>query len=149
MSRAFVKNDASDDQVLVPRRAPLTPGIPNYVTPRGTRMLRTELAELEAERARVQHNTESDAGKRDYQLASFSQRIKELIGRIESSKVVDIQTQRLDRVCFGVTVIVQTITGSIPEGERRLTIVGVDEADPGWGWLSAAAVIGTQGAYRM
>jgi transcription elongation factor GreB len=141
MSRAFVKNDASDDQVLVPRRAPLPPGVGNYVTPRGIRMLRAELAELEAERARVQLNSERDTGEWDYQLSSFSQRIKELIGRIESAKVVDVQTQRPDRVCFGVTVTVQTITGSIPVGERRLTIVGVDEADPSKGLVSFLAPI--------
>ncbi len=141
MSRAFVKNDASNDRVLVPRRAPLPPDIPNYVTPRGLAMLRAELAQLEAERAQVQLNSERDAAELDCQLASLSQRIKEIIGRIESAKVVDIQVHRPDRVCFGVTVTVRTITGNITNGERRLTIVGVDEANPSEGLVSFLAPI--------
>lgn len=141
MSRAFMKNDVSNDRVLVPRRAPLPPGIPNYVTPRGIALLRGELADLEAERAQVYLNTETDAAERDYQLASLSQRCKELVERIKSAKVVDIQTKRPDRVCFGVTVTVRTVGGNIPKSERRLAIVGVDEANPSAGRISFLAPI--------
>ncbi|MRR56206.1 MAG: transcription elongation factor GreAB [Deltaproteobacteria bacterium] len=147
MSRAFIKNDVSNDSVLVPRRAPLPPGIPNYVTPRGISLLRSELADLEAERAQFYLNTEMDAAERDYQLVSLSQRNKELIGRIESAKVIEVKTQRPDRVSFGVTVTVRTISGANPKTERRLTIVGVDEANPSEGLVSflspiAKALIG-------
>lgn len=56
MSRAFVKNDASDERILVPSRVPLPPGTINYVTPRGMTLLREELAALEAERLEARTN---------------------------------------------------------------------------------------------
>ena len=42
MSKAFTKEDAPDVPLLVPPRAALPPGVPNYVTPRGLRLLRAE-----------------------------------------------------------------------------------------------------------
>ena len=33
--KAFTKDDASDGPLIVPPRAPLPPGVPNYVTARG------------------------------------------------------------------------------------------------------------------
>jgi transcription elongation factor GreB len=53
-------------------------------------------------------------------------------------EVVDPAAQRSDRVRFGATVTVR----QSPEGERRVRIVGVDEAEPGSGavsWISPIA----------
>ena len=52
MSRAFVRNDAPEPMVVIPPRPPL-PGPVNYVTPRGMALLREELEQLEARRARL------------------------------------------------------------------------------------------------
>lgn len=147
MSRAFIKNDAGTDQAVVPRRAPLPPGATNYVTPRGMAMLREELAGLEAERARLVNSGGSDETDRTLQAASLAQRIREIISRIESAKVVDPAVQPRDKVRFGTTVTVRTIAGRQPGEERRLTIVGVDEAAPPAGLVSflspiASAIIG-------
>src|SRR5258707_393406 len=49
MSRAFTKEDAWEEPVI-PQRAPLPEGVPNYVTPRGLEALHAEQAALEAER---------------------------------------------------------------------------------------------------
>lgn len=148
MSRAFVKNDASDDRILIPPRAPLPPGTTNYVTPRGIALLRDELSGLEAERARAQCSG-NDEVERTRQLAVLALRIAEITSRIESAKVVDPRTQPCDEVRFGATVTLRTLTGKVPGEERRLTIVGVDEAAPPEGRVSfmspiARAVLGCQ-----
>jgi len=147
MSRAFIKNDAGTDQAVVPRRAPLPPGATNYVTPRGIAMLKEELAGLEAERARLVNSGGSDDADRTIRAASLAQRIGEIIGRIESAEVVDPACQPRDKVRFGTTATVRTISGVLPGEVRRLTIVGVDEADPAAGLVSflspiASALIG-------
>lgn len=149
MSRAFVKNDASDDMIVVPKRAPLPAGATNYVTPRGLALLREELALLEAERARIETLHGGDEGERSRQLLSNAQRIKELVPRIDSARVVDPRSQPRDKVCFGATVTVRTLAGEAEGEERRLTIVGVDEANPSAGVVSflspiAKAVIGAE-----
>lgn len=140
MSRAFVKNDAVDDRILVPPRPPLPPGAVNYVTPRGVGLLRDELAGLEAERARAQCSG-NDEAERTRRLASLAQRIAEVSARIASAKIVDPLNQPRDEVRFGATVTVRTLTGKVPGEERRITIVGVDEAEPSAGRVSFIAPI--------
>ncbi|MDD3293296.1 MAG: hypothetical protein PHG20_01250 [Geobacteraceae bacterium] len=132
MSRAFVKNDASDERILVPPRAPLPPGIVNYVTPRGMTLLREELAALEAERleARKGRENANDDAELIRRLATLGHRIAELGRRIDSARVVNPLGQPGDEVRFGATVTVRTISGRNPGRIRRMTIVGVDEAEP-------------------
>lgn len=149
MSRAFVKNDVSDQQILVPSRVPLPPGTINYVTPRGMTQLREELAALEAECLDERKSRErgNDDAERIRRLASLGRRIAELGRRIDSARVVDPRGQPRDEVRFGATVTLQTISGRSPGKIRRITIVGVDEADPSSGRISfispmASIVIG-------
>ena len=54
MSRAFLKEDTSGERPVIPPRAALPPGTPNYVTPRGLEKLREELAGMETERTRTE-----------------------------------------------------------------------------------------------
>ncbi|MDY0281302.1 MAG: GreA/GreB family elongation factor [Salinivirgaceae bacterium] len=138
MSRAFVKNDASDERILVPPRAPLPPGIVNYVTPRGMTLLREELAALEAERleARKGRENANDDAELIRRLATLGHRIAELGRRIDSARVVNPLGQPGDEVRFGATVTVRTISGRNPGRIRRMTIVGVDEAEPSSGFIS-------------
>ncbi|SOD98840.1 GreA/GreB family elongation factor [Spirosoma fluviale] len=126
MSRAFLKNESADDPVVIPARAPLPAGSANYVTPRGLVMLRDELETLEKEHAQAQTN-ESDETERTRQLALLNGRIAALNQRIATAKVVDTQSHPQDEVRFGATVTLQS--RKLGNVDRKLTIVGVDEAD--------------------
>lgn len=135
MSSAFLKNETADAPVVIPARAPLPPGTPNYVTPRGLALLRSELAELEASHGRVQAN-HSEETERTRQLALLNGQIGQLNGRISRAKRIDPHAQPPHEVRFGATVTLQTSpsaggtkSGKTAATERRFTIVGVDEAD--------------------
>ena len=140
MSSAFLKNETADAPVVIPARAPLPPGTINYVTPRGLTLLRDELTELEAEHARVQTNT-TEENERMRQLALLNGQLGNLNQRIASARVVDPQQQPHDEVRFGATVSLQNQTGKKAGGERRFTIVGVDEADATHGRVAFTAPI--------
>ncbi|HYE96393.1 MAG TPA: GreA/GreB family elongation factor [Rubricoccaceae bacterium] len=142
MSRAFVKDDAQQDPVVVPPRAPLPPGVPNYVTGRGLKRLRAEQAGLEAERSRLLA-APMDEAERQRQLTALAGRLDALTERIASAKVLDLRMQPQDEVRFGATVTLRSAAGE----ERRFQIVGVDEADAAEGRVAfiaplARAVIG-------
>lgn len=148
MSRGFTKEDDSLPPVVVPPRAPLPAGVANYVTPRGLQLLRAELTEIEAERARLDANSAAiDAQTRTQQLLVLNGRISALTSRLTSAKVVALATQLPTEARFGVTVVLRVSTGLNAGQERRFTIVGVDEADASQGLVAftapvARAVIG-------
>ncbi|MFD1141047.1 GreA/GreB family elongation factor [Larkinella insperata] len=139
MSSAFLKNETADAPVVIPTRAPLPPGTPNYVTPRGLALLRAELTELEAEHAQLQAAEVSDENDRTRQLALLNGRIANVNQRISSAKVVD--SQHLDEVRFGATIVLRTQSGPLAGTERRFTIVGVDEANATQGLIAFTAPI--------
>ena len=136
MSRAFLKNESADDPVVIPARAPLPPGVSNYVTPRGLALLRAELAELEAEHARVQLN-ETDETERTRQLALINGKIGALNQRIGTAHVVNPATQPHDEIRFGASVTLRPKSGA----DRQLSIVGVDETDAANGLIAFTAPI--------
>ncbi|MGH7291478.1 MAG: GreA/GreB family elongation factor, partial [Myxococcota bacterium] len=139
MSKAFTKDDAWEDPVVAPR-APLPDGVPNYVTPRGLRLLREELAELEGERQRLDGGDRDDLERRRRRAIAAS-RLSELHARLASAQVVEPSGQVPDRVRFGARVTLRTIDGERDGEERRLAIVGVDEADPAQGRVAFTAPI--------
>lgn len=139
MSRAFVKDDTPEDPPLVPPRPPLPAGVANYVTPRGLALLRAERDALEAERARLHAAPADDGRKRD--LAVVAGRLADLDARLSSAKVVDPAGQPRDEVRFGATVTLRTLGGERPGEERRLTLVGVDEASAAEGRVAFTAPI--------
>lgn len=141
MSKAFTKEDSAADAVLVPPRPPLPPGVPNYVTPRGLELLRSERRALEAARAAIDQIAEES--RRAAALSSWSQRLAELEQRIASAEVVDSTQQ--DIVRFGARVTVADAQGR----EHDYEIVGVDEADPALGKVAflspiAKALLGAE-----
>jgi transcription elongation factor GreB len=145
MNKAFTKEDTSDTLIVVPPRAPLPPGVPNYVTARGLALLRSELAELDAERARLSGDRADDA-ERTRRLVIVDARRAELADRVASAQLVDPLRQSHDEVRFGATVTLRSDRDGVRE-ERRLTIVGVDEAAPAEGRVAfltpiARAVLG-------
>lgn len=127
MSRAFVKEDDAGEPPIIPARAALPPGIPNYVTPAGLVALRTELEELETKRAAIESNREDEAN-RTRQLTIIKSQINALSERLNSAKVVDPKNQPPGEVRFGATVTLVTKQGAKIGFTRTFTIVGVDEA---------------------
>lgn len=125
MSKGFTKDDATDEPLVVPARAPLPDGTPNYVTPRGLGLLRDEHAELSAARAREQAAAAGGDGDAPHRATVLATRIGELEVRLSSAELVDPATQPHDEVRFGATVTVQPEEGA----PRTYSIVGVDEAE--------------------
>jgi transcription elongation factor GreB len=114
VSKAFTKDDRPDEPLVVRHRPPLPEGVPNYVTQRGMRMLREQLAAA----------AETGATARRAELEQ----------RIGSAVLAPPPADR-DEIRFGARV---TLRGH--EGQpRRLQIVGVDEADPAAGLIAFVA----------
>jgi transcription elongation factor GreB len=102
------------------------------------------LAELEAERARLNADR-SDEAERKRRLAVVAGRLAELVPRIAAAHVVEPRDPPQDEVRFGATVTLRTQDGQ----QRRYQIVGVDEADAAQGRVAfvapiARAVLGLQ-----
>lgn len=130
MSKAFTSEEATLE-VVVPPRAPLPPGVPNYVTPRGLELLRAERRALEAERGAIEQGPEEGRGAA---LAAWSARLAELDRRLASAQRVE-PTPGASAVRFGSRVTVTDESGE----EKTIEIVGVDEADPEQGRIAFLA----------
>lgn len=148
MSKAFVRDDQEpEDEVAEP--APIQAPGKNYLSPAGYARLESELRQLvQVERPAVVQAVSAAAlnGDRsenaDYlygkkRLREIDRRVRFLVRRLESAEIVHSAGRDTDQVFFGATVKVAT-----PTGERTLTIVGIDEADPARGrvsWISPVA----------
>ena len=143
MSRAFVKDDAQTAAEFVPPRPALPGDAPNLVTPRGLHLLQEERAKLEVERdRRVAAGDPSEA---------LEQRLADLQHRLATAQPREFDPAS-GKVGFGALVEVERLGGTA-RGDRaarqRLTIVGVDEADPARGRVAfvspvARALIGAR-----
>ena len=140
MSRGFVKEDDAQTPPLIPLRAALPPGTPNYVTPVGLELLRAELVTLEAARAQAEADHSNDTD-RTHRLSLYNGRLALLLERIGSAKTVDPSGQPAGEVRFGATVTLRTVRGGKVGFERRFTVVGVDEADVALGKVAFVAPV--------
>ena len=119
MSRGFIKEGDQEAIPMVPPRAYLPEGVPNYVTKEGLAALNGELESLKAELAKVGDN---------YIMGNFIEaKMKLLIDRISSAVEVDLSKANKGIVSFGAW---------IRYNGRVVRIVGVDEADVNKGLLS-------------
>ena len=119
MSRGFIKEGDQEEIPMVPPRAYLPEGVPNYVTKEGLAALNEELESLKAELAKAGAN---------YIMSNFIEaKMKLLIGRISSAVKVDIAKANKGVVSFGAWV---------RYNGRVVRIVGVDEADVNKGLIS-------------
>jgi transcription elongation factor GreB len=147
MSKAFTKEDTNDEA-----EEPVVPAAPsgkNYITPTGYARLEAELRKLvELERPEVvktvawaaslgdrSENADYIYGKR--RLREIDRRVRFLIKRLESAEIVRSSGRDTDQVFFGAAVRLKGAAG-----EKTVTIVGIDEADPAHGqvsWISPIA----------
>ena len=124
MSRGFIKEGDQEEIPMVPPRAYLPEGVPNYVTKEGLDALKEELKNLETERVKAGDN---------YIMVNFiDATIKQLVGRINSAVEVDLSKVSKDTVSFGAWV---------RYNGRVVRIVGVDEADVNQGLVSFVSPI--------
>jgi transcription elongation factor GreB len=138
VSKAFTKEEAPEPLLVVPARAPWPEGVPNYVTPRGLRLLQAELEQLRSQRTALEAQQESSQkGAAQEQLLALTQRLHELEGRLASATLIEPPAKAGDQVRFGATVSLRLASGE----QRRYTLVGVDEADAGQGRVSFVAPI--------
>lgn len=149
VSRAFVKDDADNERIMVPQRAPLPEGTTNFVTPSGHAALVRERDEIVEERLRLQGEP-GESSERARRLTVLRGRLDDLEARIASARVVEAPPRRTEEVRFGSTVQVRTSAGE----EIRFSIVGVDEADPLDGRVAftaptAAALLGHEVGDRV
>ena len=103
MSRAFVKDDSDGPE---PRLQRPVSTLPNYVTPRGLKLLRESLARAQAD---------GDMRETAY-----------LAERVDSAIVIDPSAHPQGVVEFGASVRAHDAAGH----ELSVRIVGEDEADP-------------------
>ena len=119
MSRGFIKEGDQEEIPMVPPRAYLPKGMPNYVTSEGLEALKNEREVLENERVAANGN---------YIMSNFiDAKMKLLIDRINTAVEVDLTKANKETVSFGAYV---------KYNGRTVRIVGVDEADFSKGMLS-------------
>jgi len=135
VSKAFTKDDAQGEPLLVPRRAPLPAGVPNYVTPGGLALLRAEFVELTAELLRVRAASAESDPERARVAAALGERLAELEARIGSAELVTAPDDQPNAVRFGARVTVRNPAGAL----RTYRIVGVDEANASEGRIAFVA----------
>lgn len=131
MSRAFVKEDAQGPDEDPPEKPVSTQ--PNYVTPRGLKILEAEEDRLVKELASY-GGAQEDAAKKK-RKREFERDLRYVRARHESAIPVDPANQPKDQIRFGATVALRRADGT----EKTLRIVGEDEADEGGETLSWSA----------
>ncbi|MFI5363314.1 MAG: GreA/GreB family elongation factor [Elusimicrobiota bacterium] len=123
MSRAFVKEDGPEPDENPPEK-PVSPH-PNYVTPRGAKLLQDEESRIAAELATLA-GAQDDPGRRRRKRA-LERDLRYVRARLETAILVDPENRPKDEIRFGARA---TLRGE--DGETRiLRIVGEDEAEGG------------------
>jgi transcription elongation factor GreB len=150
MNKAFVKEDAGDQDTSDTEVDASIPGGKNYMTPAGAEKMRRELRKLRyEERPEVTKTVAWAAGNGDRsengdylygkkRLREIDRRMRFLAKRLESAEIVDPLLIKATYVQFGATVTLRYEDDS----EKTYTIVGVDEVDIALGrisWMSPLA----------
>ena len=123
MSRGFVKEDDQEEIPIVPQRAYLPEGVPNFVTRAGMDQLLAEQQMLVNERDSL--NIANENEKR-IALNFINAKLHLLNVRISEAKVIDPNEQPQNEIRFGALVTLKTKGSGIIQ---TFQIVGVDEAD--------------------
>ena len=130
MSRGFVKEDDQEEIPIVPQRAHLPEGVPNFVTRAGMDQLLAEKQILVNEKDNL---TSSNENEKRIALNYINARLHLLNNRIAQAKIVNPKEQPQNEIRFGASVTLKTEgSGNI----QTFQIVGVDEADISKGKIS-------------
>jgi transcription elongation factor GreB len=130
MSRGFVKEDDQEEIPMVPQRADLPDGVPNFVTRVGMDQLLAERQMLVSEKDNLSSANEDE---NRIALNYINARLHLLNNRIAEAKVVNPNEQPQNEIRFGASVTLKTKgTGNI----QTFQITGVDEADISKGKIS-------------
>jgi len=145
MNKAFVKEDAPEEEEAHASAPALPHGTKNYMTRRGYALLKAELEQLvRSERPELvqvvswaaKNGDRSENGDYIYgkkRLREIDRRIRFLMKRLETSVLVDpAKQENAEQVFFGATVTVSEAGGT----QATYQIVGIDEADAGQGMIS-------------
>ena len=130
MSRGFVKEDDQEEIPMVPQRAFLPDGVPNFVTRAGMDQLLAERQALVNERDNLSISNENE---KRIALNYINARLFLLDNRIAEAKVFDLNEQPQNEIRFGAFVTLKTAGSGIIQ---TFQIVGVDEADISRGKIS-------------
>ena len=130
MSRGFVKEDDQEEVPMVPPRAHLPAGVPNYVTRAGMDEL---LAEQQALLNEIKTLDIASDNERRIAVNYITAKLKLLHDRISEARIIDPDEQPADEIRFGATVTLK-IAGT--NDIETFQIVGVDEADISRGKIS-------------
>lgn len=123
MSRGFVKEGDQEEPIFIPQRAALPEHESNYVTPKGLSMLEEERRDLEKERADLTADNDAELRRA---TAILDGRMRLLVDRINSARIIEPAEQPADEVRFGARV---TFLQDGKKPPKEFQIVGVDEAD--------------------
>jgi transcription elongation factor GreB len=130
MSRGFVREGDQEEVPMVPQRAYLPDGVPNFVTPAGMEMLLAEKQLLINERDIVVAVNENE---KRIAVNFINAKLHLLDNRIADARIIDPEGQPSDEVRFGATVTLRISS----KGKLQIfQIVGVDEADISKGKIS-------------
>jgi transcription elongation factor GreB len=130
MSRGFVKEDDQEEVPMVPPRAHLPAGVPNYVTQAGMDELLAERQALMNEKEKLNITSENE---RRIAVNHITAKLHLLINRIAEARIIDLEGQPQDEIRFGATVTLKT---ERTEDIQSFQVVGVDEADISRGKIS-------------
>lgn len=130
MSRGFVREGDQEEVPMVPQRAYLPEGVPNFVTTKGLEQL---IAEREALTREKDIPGISNENEKRIALNFINAKLQLLNNRIADARVVEPQYQPQDEVTFGATVTLKNVASSMIQDFQ---IVGVDEADISRGKVS-------------
>ena len=130
MSRGFVKEDDQEEIPMVPQRAYLPDGVPNFVTPTGMEQLLAEKQDLISEK---DNPVSANENEKRIALNYINAKLQLLNNRIAEARIVNLNEQPLNEIRFGASVTLKT-EGS--DNIQTFQIVGVDEADIAKGKIS-------------
>ena len=121
MSRAFIKEDAPEPDESLPER-PVSPH-PNYVTPRGARLLEEDETRLGRELETLTGTQDDPARRR--RKRELERDLRYIRARLDSAIRVDPAHQPKDQTRFGAAAALRADSGR----PFKLRIVGEDEAE--------------------
>jgi transcription elongation factor GreB len=130
MSRGFVKEGDQEEVPMVPQRAYLPEGVPNFVTRNGMEQLLAEKEALIQEKENLNITNENE---KRLAINFINAKLQLLSNRIAEARIVEPEEQQQNEVTFGAMVTLKnTASGKI----QTFQIVGVDEADIARGKIS-------------